>query len=248
MEMEMPWKRVGIAAAALAALAALAFWLLPGPPSSPAPPPPAAPPKGVPAPGPLEAMLRDHARLHEVGAPARELLRAEAEIEARLHSVGPNETVDLLLAHPVPVTAALLLRGVDNGLARDRAAWEGALAAGLERSEGEGFASIALERLRDETRRGRAAARLARKGGSGALLLLAARHAAGAAVAEVREVLWSRVPEKEAVEGLGHVVGPEEATRLESLGGGLSVILALETAFARTGDPAFRESLRRLGK
>ena len=217
-------------------------------PRTPAPAPAPALPPAARVADPVEAMLREYARLHELGKPAAELMQAEREIEARLSYVGPNETVDLLLVPPPAVAAALLLRGVDNGLARDRDGWEAALAAGLDRACDEGFATVALERLRDGKRRGRAAATLARTARSEGGLLLAARHAPADRAAEVREVLWARVPEAGAVTALGYLVAPDEATRLESLGSAIAVVRALEIALERTGDPAFRDALRRLGR
>jgi hypothetical protein len=223
-------------------------------PSRPTPAPSPARPQAVESPPrPIDALLGEYARLHERESPLAERKKAEQEIEAQLSYVGPNETVDLLLSHPATASVSVLLRGVDNGLVRDRAAWEAALAAGLERAGDdavrlEGFAALFLERIRDEARRGRAAVRLARTATSDGLVLLAARTAAGEALAPVRDLLWARVPEKGAVEGLGWLIGPDEATRLESLGAGTAVVRALEIALERTGDPAFRESLRRLGK
>lgn len=240
-------KRILIGGAiAIAAAAGVLVLRRPSATVSPMPVPRA--PAAARVPDPVEAMLRDYARLHELGKTPAELRQAEREIEARLSYVGPNETVDLLLAAPPPAAAALLLRGVDNGLARDREGWEAALAAGLDRARDEGFATVALERLRDGKRRGRAAAALARAARSEGGLILAARHAPADRAAEVREILWARVPEAGAVVGLGYLVAPDEATRLESLGSGLAVVRALETALERTGDAAFRDALRRLGR
>lgn len=64
----------------------------------------------------------------------------------------------------------------------------------------------------------------------------------------MRRILWSRVPQEGAVEGLGYVVGAEEALRLESLGPRPSVLRALEIAYERTQDPIFKASLIRLGR
>ena len=74
------------------------------------------------------------------------------------------------------------------------------------------------------------------------------RFAAGETVPDVRDFLWSKVPAPGAVEGLGHVVGPEEAPALEALGPYPHVLRALETAHARTRDAAFRRSLAHLGR
>jgi hypothetical protein len=209
--------------------------------------PPPRPPRTEP---PLEVRLGDYRRLHEMKASVPELEKTEREIEALAGALEPDALVATILREPSPVAASFLSRLLEAGLARDREGWEAALVRALERVEParlEGAAAFALPRLRGEAARDAVALRLLDAGRSDDRLnALAARFAEGPATARVRDALWARTPGEGAVEGLGHLIEGSEASRLASLGARPCVARALEAAWDRTGDPAFREALARL--
>jgi hypothetical protein len=179
--------------------------------------------------------------------------KAERELEDVLARLGPGPLLALFEIQRPPVVVRLLLRRLDGGLQDDRPAWEEALAQAVERAlvrrgRLEEVANVARGRLRDETRRDALAREFLRGEPSDLRMRLAAQFAAGPARAEVREFLWSRAPERGAVEGLGYLLEPDEAVRLEAFGPQPHVIRALETAYERTRDPAFKVALGRLGR
>jgi hypothetical protein len=201
-----------------------------------------------------QASLKDVLRVREAGSGLAEIQRAEREFRERLDLLGPHEVVDVLLEAPrAPIALGLVLHRIDRGLERDRAAWEIALVVGVEKAGEEverleWICDTAVERVGDEARREQAALYLVKRAESDRLLVHAARFAAGEAVEEVRDLLWSKVPAAGAIEGLGYLVRPDEAPKVEALGASAPVLRALENAYRRTGDPAFRDSLVRLGQ
>ncbi|HXG61684.1 MAG TPA: hypothetical protein VNO22_09925 [Planctomycetota bacterium] len=220
-------------------------------PERPAPAAPStlpAPPARIPA----ERLLADWRRGREIGVPSADLERLEREIEAALAELSPGAVVDLLVRHGTADALPLFLRALEGALARDRAAAEEALTAALENlSEDsarlEGLAEVALERLRDPGRRDRAAHALARAAVAPRLLVRILPGLSPRTALEVRERLWERAAgEEEAAEALGHLVEPEEISRLESLGPRPGVLRALEIAAERTGRAAFRAAAERL--
>lgn len=205
------------------------------------------PPREEPA---LEVRLGEYRRLHEMKASLPELEKSEREVEALAGALDPDGLVATILGEPSPVAGAFLARLLDAGLARDREAWEAAIVRALRKIEParlEGAAAFALPRLREETSREAVALHLLDAGTSDDRLnALAARFAEGPAAPRVREALWTRIPGDGAVEGLGHLVEPPEAYRLASLGARPCVARALEVAWNRTGDDAFKDALTRL--
>ncbi len=180
-------------------------------------------------------------------------ISVESALRDRLRSLHPSELVELLILEGSPLAMHLLLRRVDEGLAAERAAWEEALVLGVERSGQDvrtldRLAEVSLDRVRDPERRDQAALFLMKKAATDRLLVLAGRFASREAVEEVRAFLWSRVPQRGALEGLGYLVDPREAVRLGSLGPQPSVRRALEIAYERTRDPEFQIALARLGR
>jgi len=186
-------------------------------------------------------------------APAEEIKKIEATLQEKLALLPPPDAVDLLFESRAPAVIFFLLARVDRGLLEDRAVWEQALVVGLEKIASDParlgeFGEVVESLVTDPEAREQAARLLMKSAKSDALLALTGRFAAGETVPDVRDFLWSKVPAPGAVEGLGHVVGPEEAPALEALGPYPHVLRALETAHARTRDAAFRRSLAHLGR
>jgi hypothetical protein len=205
-------------------------------------------------PRPLPLRGPDYLRLYPTRPGIDAINRSEREISESLCALPPDDVVDLLILYPAPVALIPLLAAVDRGLGADRESWETSLAAGVERAAArsedrlENLASIAKDRVKDPERRGRIADILVAEPSDDRRLALAGQFAAGVALTRLRDFFWSRVPQEGAVEALGHVMEPGEAIRLEQLGGRPEVLRALETAYARTRDPAFAIALQRLAR
>jgi hypothetical protein len=221
------------------------------PPEKEAPPP--APAPAAPDAEAAHAKGKDLLRLREKGASIEEIRRAEQEFNESLDALPPLGVVGVLIETPAPVVNALILDRIDRGLAEDRRAWETALVLGVEETAEdprrlEQMCHWANDRVLDDARRAQAALLVMKMAKSDRLLAWVGRLAAGDAVEEIREFLWSKAPAPGAIEGLGYVLRAQDATRLEALGAMPAVLRALENAYRRTADPQFRDSLSRLGQ
>lgn len=199
-----------------------------------------------------EQLLGDWRRGRSVGAPSEAFERLERELETALADLPPAALVQLLIGEGTADVLPLLHRALEGALARDRERTEEVLVGTLEAlaedsARLEGLAEATLERIRDPARRDRAARVLARAAVPARFLVRVLPGLSPQAAAEVRHRLWERAAtDDEAAEALGWVVGPDEASRLESLGRRPGVLRGLEIAAERTGEVSFREAVARL--
>jgi hypothetical protein len=222
----------------------------PAPPAAAAPADPPAPVTVVPA-NETDKLLSECLRRRALQAPAAELAAIDAEFERHLGTLPPLEVLGLLSRGVPGAIHPLLLRAIDNGLAGDRPAWEGAFTEALGRVSGdlarlEGMGAVFFSRVRDPSRRASACLLMATGPDGGGLLVLAAREAPPEARERLREVLWARTRDPGAVEALGELVEPREADRLASLGPDPAVRRALQAAYERTKAAAFQAALEGL--
>jgi hypothetical protein len=196
-------------------------------------------------------MIADYLRLMAEDGSDESARGAEEGIQVRLAEVAPSEVVRMLMEAGAPIVRQLLLRSVRRGLAADRPTWETALVTALadpwvEPRRAASLVEDAGADIRDPSLRAQAARFLMDRAGDDRVLCALGRLAPLERPSEVVDFLWARVPQDGAIEGLGHVLIPEEAGRMESLGARPSTLRALEAAYERTGDPAFQASRIRL--
>jgi hypothetical protein len=182
-----------------------------------------------------------------------EIQGMEGELFRRLGETSPGEVVSLL-SSPLPALWGDSVVGfVDRARGDDPGAWEEAFQKAIERAKGDpcevkGFIAFAEARIHDLRRRGELSQMIVRGKLGENWLLQAAQFAAGSpAAAEIRQLAWSLVPSDDAIEGLGFLCTPAEAGRFEALGSKPAVLAALQTAWSRSGAPAFKEAALRLG-
>lgn len=185
------------------------------------------------------------AQMSREGASPEAFAEMEEVLREHLSELEPNRAVEYLVRSEAPIVTHLMLSYVDERLMEDRPVWEEAMRHAVETSapSPDRLASIsefAEHRIEDPKKRSEVARLLMKSGDDDRLMFLSARFADGEAFEEVREHLWSRVPDAAAVEALGYVIEPDEVPKLMSSGNPDAAGRALDIAFYETRNPAFR--------
>ena len=176
-------------------------------------------------------------------------LQASDPLVRKLSGLRPDQVLAIWSRAEMPMVRMAVEDYIRARWVHEGALWEQALVEATRSSEDastlSALATLADRLLTETTQRVDLADHLVSAATTDRHLLLAARLSGSHASRELTQKLWERKT-AEALEGLGHVIRPDEAGKLAQLGARPGVRRALIVAYRRTRDVRFMNELREL--